>query len=268
MARPHGNPSMSHPSRNWGNDALGPSHIIDRRQFDKGSLLRGVLITRPEPGASQTAARVAACGLLPIVAPVLTIAIQGIHPPHRWSATVLTSRNAVQACPPTMHTHPVFAVGTATATEATNAGFTRVFNADGDAAALADLIASTLSPQEGTLVLPVAQGQGRDLAASLRQRGFRVLRRVAYRAAPVDTLPEAAASGLANQQVGVVMLFSGETSRHFVRLLRTAGLVDAVRNVEAVSISERAAVALRPLPWRCIRVAAKPNQDAMLALLQ
>jgi uroporphyrinogen-III synthase len=254
--------------RNWGNDAPGAPHIIVRKLFDKGSCLKGVLITRPEPGASQTAARLAACGLLPIVAPVLTIAILGIRPPRRWSATVLTSRNAVQACPPSMHTHPVFAVGTATATEATNAGFTRVFNADGDAAALADLIANTLSPRDGTLVLPVGQGQGRDLTAMLRHRGFRVLRRVAYQVAPVDRLPEAAASSLEMGQVGAVMLFSGETSRHFVHLLRVANLVDAVRDVEAVSISERAAVALRPLPWRCIRVAAKPNQDAMLALLQ
>jgi uroporphyrinogen-III synthase len=64
------------------------------------------------------------------------------------------------------------------------------------------------------------------------------------------------------------MFFSGETSRHFVRLLRAAHLVAAIRDAEAVSISERAAVALRPLPWRRIHVAAMPNQDAMLALLQ
>jgi uroporphyrinogen-III synthase len=166
-----------------------------------------------------------------------------------------------------MHTHPAFAVGTATATEAANAGFTHVVNADGDAAALAHLIANTLSPRDGTLLLPVAKGQGRDLTASLRSRGFRVQRSVAYRAAPVATLPEAAASSLEQRQVGAVMLFSGETSHHFVRLLRMANLVDSVRDVEAVSISERAAVALRPLPWRCIRVAAKPNQDEMLALL-
>ncbi len=117
------------------------------------------------------------------------------------------------------------------------------------------------------MVLPVALGQGRDLTVALRLRGFRVLRRVAYRAASIDMLPEAALSSLANRQVGIVMLFSGETSRHFVRLLRMANLVEAIRNVEAVSISERAAVALRALPWRCIRVASKPNQDAMLALL-
>jgi len=68
--------------------------------------------------------------------------------------------------------------------------------------------------------------------------------------------------------VAAAMFFSGETSRHFVRLLRSAGLIDTVQDVEAVSISERAAMALGSLPWRRIRVAAKPNQDAMLALLQ
>jgi len=63
------------------------------------------------------------------------------------------------------------------------------------------------------------------------------------------------------------MFFSGETSRHFVRLIEAAGLIDSVRDVDAVSISEAAAVPLRSLPWRCIGVAAKPNQDAMLVLL-
>jgi uroporphyrinogen-III synthase len=63
------------------------------------------------------------------------------------------------------------------------------------------------------------------------------------------------------------MFFSGDTARHFVRLLRATTLSDAVRDIEAVSISERAAVALRHLPWRRISVAAKPNQEAMLALL-
>jgi uroporphyrinogen-III synthase len=167
-----------------------------------------------------------------------------------------------------VHDRSAFVVGTATAAAATAAGFNRVFSADADAMALANLIANTLSPAEGTLFLPTAQGQGRELAASLRQFGFRVLRRVAYQAAPVSSLPQTAALCLSQGQVGAAMFFSGETSRHFVRLLRAAELVEAVRNVEAVSISERAAMALRPLPWRRISVAAKPNQDAMLALLQ
>lgn len=248
---------------------LGCATNHDPRLFGKSSSpLKRVLITRAEPGATQTAERLSALGFLPIVAPIIRISARRIRPPDRFAATVLTSRNAVSVCPTSAHDLPVFVVGTATATHAAAAGFRRVFNADGDATALAQLIANTLSPADGTLFLPTAQRQGGDLAAHLREHGFRVLRRVAYSAASVETLPEKAASYLNDRQIAAAMFFSGETSRHFVRLLRTAGLAEAVRYVDAVSISERAAMALRSLPWRRISVAANPNQDAMLALLK
>jgi hypothetical protein len=38
--------------------------------------------------------------------------------------------------------------------------------------------------------------------------------------------------------------------------------------VDALAIGQVAAVALQALPWRRICVAARPNQDAMLALLR
>jgi uroporphyrinogen-III synthase len=238
------------------------------RLFRQGLPLKSVLITRPEPGATQTAGRLAALGFSPIVAPVLSITACAVRAPDHLAATVLTSRNAISACSPITHDRPIFAVGAATAAIATAAGFERVFNADGDAHALAVLIANTMSPAEGILFLPTAQGQGLELAASLRQHGFRVLRRVAYRATSVGSLPEVAAHHLRHRQVAAAMFFSAETSRHFVRLLRAAGLVGAVRDIEAVSISERAAMALRPLPWRLLSVAPVPNQDAMLAMLR
>ena len=146
--------------------------------------------------------------------------------------------------------------------------FSRVVSADGDAAELANLVENSLAPAQGSLLLPTAQGQGAELANSLRRRGFRVVRRVAYKAVGAPMLPEAAATHLNHGDLAFAMFFSGETSRHFERLIRAAELVDSVRVVEAVAISERAAVALRTLPWRRVRVAVKPNQDAMLALLQ
>lgn len=229
--------------------------------------MKRILITRPEPGATETAARLTALGFVPVVAPVLSITTRDVHPPDNVTATLLTSRNAVAGCPSFLHDRPVFTVGPATATHAAAAGFSRVSNADGDAAALATLIAATLSPAHGSLYLPTGQGQGAELAASLRQLGFRVLRRVVYQAHRIPALPEAAASHLRQGELAAAMFFSGETSRHFVRLVRAAGLTEAVRDIEAVSISQRAAVPLRLLPWRRISVAAKPNQDAMLVLL-
>jgi uroporphyrinogen-III synthase len=230
--------------------------------------LHRVLITRPEPGATQTAARLSTLGFAPVVAPLLSVVDREVSLPAHVAAILLTSRNAVAACPAAWSDRPVFAVGAATAARAAEAGFSHVVSADGDAAELAQLVARTLCPAGGSLFLPIAQGQGLSLAASLRQQGFRVVRRVAYKAAGVPILPKAAASNLSQGNLAFAMFFSGETSRHFERLIRAAGLVEKLRVVEAVAISERAALALRTLPWRRISVAAKPNQDAMLALLK
>lgn len=230
--------------------------------------MKRVLITRPEPGATQTAARVVALGLEPIVAPVLSIGIKHVQFPKGIAAILLTSRNAIPACSAASPDCPIFAVGVATADAARKVGFSRVFSADANAIALAALVEKTLSPFHGALFLPVGQGQGIDLAASLRQSGFQVLRRVAYTASGVSVLPTAADDHLRRGEVLFAMFFSGETSRHFVRLLRAKKLSNAVRDIEAVSISAQAAMALRSLPWRRISVADKPNQDAMLALLK
>nr|WP_294511759.1 uroporphyrinogen-III synthase [uncultured Rhodopila sp.] len=232
--------------------------------------MKRILITRPEPGASQTAERLAAMGFVPVLAPVL--AVTGVEAalqlPDRIAATVVTSRNAVPACAADLFDRPVFAVGTATASCASAAGFSHVIDADGDASVLAPLIARTLSPASGSLFLPTGRGQGTALAESLRKLGFRVIRRVAYQAASVPSLPQAAVSDLQQGQLTAAMFFSTETARHFVRLVLEAGLGEAVSNVEAVSISERPVMELKRLKWRRISVAAKPNQDAMLALLQ
>ena len=102
----------------------------------------------------------------------------------------------------------------------------------------------------------------------LRKHGFRVVRKIAYRIEKLPELPLLAAQGLQSRQVSVALFFSSESAHHFVRLIRAAGLVDTLRNVEAVAISQRAIMPLRPLPWRRVSVAEEPNQDAMLILLK
>ena len=231
--------------------------------------MRQVLITRPEPGAAHTADRVAALGLSPIIAAVLTIepVIRSIRLPDGFAATVLTSGNAVAACPSACHARPTFAVGSATAGKARAAGFSSVVDADANASVLPDLIARILGAEGQTLFLPTAVGQGTELAAALRGRGYRVLRRVVYRAAVAPVLPPAAVEALRAGSVGTVLFFSPKTARGFVRLVRAAGLENTLKGVDAVAISGRTEMALRPLPWRHIRVAERPNQDAMLVLL-
>jgi uroporphyrinogen-III synthase len=228
-----------------------------------------VLITRPEPGASETAARVAAMGLVPIVAPLLEIRRYPVRlPPGQIAAVLLTSGNAVEPLPAACRALPVLAVGAATARRADQAGFTHVASADGDAVALAALVRARVRPAEGTLLLACGRGQGLALAADLRASGYRVARRVAYAAVPVTRLPEPARTALMQDQTGAVLLFSADTARHFVRLVRRAGLLPALSGREAITIGPQAGMALRDVLWARIRVASKPTQDAMLALLR
>jgi uroporphyrinogen-III synthase len=200
------------------------------------------------------------------------LSIQNVGQPlkrrRRIQATLLTSRNALAACQPDYRCLPTFAVGDATAVLAERSGFGPVMTASGDAIALANLVAKTIMPSGGSLYLPTGHGQGFELAASLRLKGFKVVRHVVYEARPVLALPANADIQLRQNGVDVVMFFSAETARHFVRLITASGLKDVMNTVGAVSISERAAAPLRQLAWRSIRIADKPNQDSMLVLLQ
>lgn len=231
--------------------------------------LQSVLITRAEPDASETAAQVSALGRISLVAPLFTMEIRPLRVSGLGAvaATLLTSRNAIPACPNTLHTYPAFAVGPATTARAQAAGFQHVLNADGNAKDLARLVASILSPGPGRLLLPTTVGQGLPLVNDLRAHGFRVVRRIAYTVARKSVLPPEVVHALQDRALSHALFFSSESAAHFTRLVIAAGVTPWLGFVDAVTISERTGMALRRLPWRRICVASKPNQDAMLALL-
>jgi len=228
-----------------------------------------ILITRPEPGASETARRVQALGLTPLLCPVLVIRQMPatLPPALRIGAVLVTSGNAIPALPAAYRPVPLFAVGNATAERARHAGFTQVISADGDATALALQVRQQLNPAAGALLLASGRHNGKPLATGLRQAGYRVLRRVVYAATPVPALAPDASSALHRGKVRAALFFSAETARHFVTLARTPPLQASLRQVDAVAIGQAARVALEALPWHRVRVAARPTQDEMLALL-
>ncbi|WP_191559080.1 uroporphyrinogen-III synthase [Brevundimonas aurantiaca] len=128
-----------------------------------------VWITRAEPGASRTAARLRDMGCEPLIQPLL--AVEPLAPPlpdlDRFAALAFTSANGVAAFAALTprRDRPVFAVGEATAGAAREAGFVAVRSADGDLTDLARLIAAELS--QAVLLAPLAETPAGDLAAAL-----------------------------------------------------------------------------------------------------
>ena len=227
-----------------------------------------MLITRPGEAAAETARRVSALGLRPVLAPALAIRprVARMPDPAALQAVVVTSGNALAALPAAFRDMPLLAVGDATAERARQAGFARVLSAGRDAAALADLVAERCHPDGPPLLLASGQGQGQPLAAALRARNFRVLRRTTYAARPAPGLARALRTALAGDELRAVLFFSPATAGAFVRAARGVP-ADRFAAVEALAISCATSAALTLLPWRRIRVASLPTHEELLALL-
>ncbi len=209
-----------------------------------------------------------ALGLLPVVAPLLTIRRLPADLPPDATAVLVTSSNAIDNLPAWARARPVLAAGDATAARARAAGFPNVHSAGGNSTDLAALVGRMFPCGQGELLLLAGRGQGTALAELLRAQQHAVILREVYEAAPVPVLPGPAAAALQSQDLRAALFFSTETARLFVRLVTEDRLETSVRNTDACAISPAAGVALNPLPWQLIRIAARPTQDDMLALLQ
>lgn len=221
--------------------------------------IRRVWVTRAEPGAARTADRLTALGFTPIVAPLLTLAplpgaLDAAPDPAAVAVLALTSPNGVEAFAPLIprfRHHPVFAVGDATAEAARAAGFADVRSAAGDIHALARLIAA--EAPAGPLLAPGAREPAGDLPALLPGR-------------PVQRLPVYAAFETHAPAPGAfdaVMLHSPRAARALAAGLRRPAAAGRV----AICISEAAAAPLRPFDFAEIRIAAAPDERAMLSAL-
>ena len=230
-----------------------------------------VLVTRPEPGAGETAARITALGLQPIIAPLLMIAPRHatLPPSARLQAIVATSRNAIPALPASHRHLPLFAVGAATARQARAAGFQQVTSADADAEALAALLAQACDPLAEPLLLATGQDQGKALAANLRTRGFRVVRRVVYAAVPATILPEPIHRAFAAGTLSAALFFSAETAKTCVRLLqaRPARPHGGNRRCPGYRTVHRRGITASPLAPHPRRRTAQPGRDARAAAM-
>ncbi len=227
------------------------------------------MITRPEQDAAVPAARIQALGFTPVIAPMLRIEQRAPRLPKDVQAILVTSGNALAALTPgstRLGSTRLFAVGDATAARAREAGFSEVRSAGRDARALADLVAASQSPQAGPLLLASGERQGEKLAADLRARGFRVIRRVCYAAYPVQRFPNRAAESLQSGELHAVLFLSAETATAFARLLPPE-LSNALASVAALAIGNAAADALERLPWQRVCRAQNPTLDDVLALI-
>ncbi len=230
-----------------------------------------VLLTRPEAQSRPLAQRLAAAGVDSLIEPLLDLApvpdtrlaLDGVQ------AVLATSANGVRALAGAtlQRDIAVFAVGPATAEAAAAAGFTRVSTAGGDVVALAELVSARLDPRAGPLVHVAGTAVAGDLAGSLTAQGFSVTRAVLYDARPATRLGPATVAALREGLLDGVLFFSPRTAQTFASLVENDGLDATCAGLAAFCLSPAVADALGGLAFRHVRVAQRPETDALLALL-
>lgn len=235
-----------------------------------------ILVTRPEPGAGATAARLAALGHVPLVSPVTRVVPTGAPQPEgRFDALIVTSANAVAALGalPEARSRPAFVVGARTAERVAAAGFADVTWRE-DATALAGAIAGRM-PAGSALLHAAGRDHRPEPAATLEASGFALSVWEVYAAEAVDRLPPAIAEALDAGRLDAALHYSGRSAAILYRLVRQAGRRDAFARLEHLCISREVAdevVAnsreVASSPGEVVpRIATSPDELALLALL-
>lgn len=229
--------------------------------------MRGVLVTRPEPGASATAARLAAMGFSPVVLPLTEIV--ATPPPASGScdAVVATSANALRHAPAdylaALADRRLYAVGAATAAAARQAGFADIAVAAGTATDLAGLIGREMPA--GARLLHLA---GRDRTAgfetALERAGFGVEIVETYCAEELFHDTGFIRERLNDAALWGAVVFSERGGQLLAALAGREGLVHLFEGTRFFCISDKVAAALC---GRHTIVAAEPSEEAVLALL-
>ncbi len=228
-----------------------------------------VLLTRPEQDAEIVIRRLRERGHQALSAPLLTVrfrdgpplALEGVQ------GVLVTSANGVRALARRTERRDLllFAVGPQTAQEARSVGFTQVESADGDAAALASLLPPRT--EAGALLHACGVQRADRLSVLLSAKGYDVRTVVLYDVEAATTLPHDAIAALENGLLDAALFFSPRSAKVFKTCVLAAGLAATCARLVAVCISRATADALAPLAFGEIRVAARPNQDALLACL-
>lgn len=230
-----------------------------------------MLVTRPEPDASETAARLRALGIEPVIAPLLVQHTEdtSLPDPAGFAAMAVTSANALRALAErgelARYTGlKLFAVGDKTATVARDFGFADVVSANGNFGMLVETLAH--AGLSGPIWYPAARVQSGDLARSLAPFGLMVITSVVYRMEMVDAQNAQIGAAVSDNDVKSVLLYSKMSAQAFVSVTKALPPPNRANSLTLLCLSENVAEPLIDAHFVRIGLADHPSEEAMLAL--
>ena len=227
-----------------------------------------MLVTRPTPEASETAARLSALDIEAVVEPLLIAQTLPTNLPQAagFAALAVTSGTALRALRERGELErflalPVYAVGDKTAALASSFGFARVVSARGNLDNLVALLAE--AGIGGPVFYPAARQQAGDLAKALAPHGVMVIAAAVYEMVPASRMSPATLGELQSGAISAALFYSRRTAEAFIAL--TGELRDKAK-LGMLCLSENVAAPLVAAHFVRVGLADHPSEEAMLGL--
>jgi uroporphyrinogen-III synthase len=229
-----------------------------------------VLVTRPEPEASRTAAALKARGHAVVFSPVTRIVSTGVAPPAETVDAVLaTSARAIEMLrdrdTARLRGVPLLVVGA----RARDAALARGFDVLSAAIDSGDLIARIATRFKAPSRFLYLAGRDRKpcLETRLRREGHAIDAIVVYEAREEPGLAPAAAEALRAGEIDACLIYSRRSAEILLRQAGEANALDALLRLTHACISADAAAPLVARGART-RVAATPDAAGLFAALE
>lgn len=230
-----------------------------------------MLVTRPEPDATDTAGRLAALGIAPVKLPLLRLEVldTSLPEPKGFAAIAVTSANALRALGQrgVLSRYlglPLYAVGDRTAAAARDLGFAEVQSAAGSFGDLVEQLAH--AGFAGPVLYPSGREISGDLARSLAPFGKMVITAPVYAMVPVEAVDPAVLEQMREEAIGATLIYSRRTADRFVQLVSPKLAPAARARLGLLCISEAVAAPLIDAHFVRIALADHPSEEAMMRL--
>lgn len=233
---------------------------------------RTVLVTRAEPGASHTMARLEKMGLLPEKLPALKLMPMPVvfSEQNFTGALVFTSQNGVQFAPraPFRKAKKVFCVGDATAQAAYQAGFKNILSARGDADALLKFIQDHWGVEDGPIIHMANADPRGNIVETLKENGYDARFMPIYQAdMPINFEENLRNRLLMDLKLDVILVHSPMAANFIDAALQDWNKLSTVTLPECIAISPDAGKPLENIFNERVKFAAKPNENSLLEQL-
>jgi uroporphyrinogen-III synthase len=230
-----------------------------------------LVVTRPQPDGARTAAALRESGHEVLEAPLMQVEPLSVDLSGGWGAIIITSANAPAAIADnparaSLMTLPVIAVGRRSAEAAREAGFSDINSAGGDLRDLVRLVVARRADAKAPLLYLAGEDRAADLVGELVVHGVAAEMRVVYRAVTAP-FPSALIAALQGGEVDAVLHFSKRSAENFLAGAGEAGLLDQALGLRHFCLSAQIAAPLTAAGAGNIAVSPRPNETALIALL-